>query len=368
MGVVYETHELEEDAEAFEEESEELEEDAEAFEEDAEDLEEDAGAFEEDAEDPEEDAEAFEEDAENPEEDAADEETAKDSGKADRGKRTPAKSRRGKNAAASNGEKDGPQRQPIERDRAKVRALTREEKELYAPFIQSRRSREQLVKAIDNVSMAAYTGNIVITGEEGMDTLSLAKNMIREVQLADSNFSGQVAKISGQGLNQRNVRKTLEEMNGGALIIYKASGMTVDTARNLYRSLQQERLGIIVVLEDTKKAMQKMFLGTPELVGAFTARFDMEALSNDMLVLFGKRYAREMEFSIDELGVLALHTRIEELQTIDHVVTVVDVKKIVDEAIHHASRKTLGHFFDVLFARRYDEEDMIILTEKDFVA
>ena len=100
----------------------------------------------------------------------------------------------------------------------------------------------------------------------------------------------------------------------------------------------------------------------------FTARVDMEALSNDMLVLFGKRYAREMEYSIDELGVLALHTRIEELQTIDHVVTVVDVKRIVDEAIRHASRKTLGHFFDILLAKRYDDEDMVVLTEKDFVA
>lgn len=260
------------------------------------------------------------------------------------------------------------EKQPIEQDKAKVRGLTREEKELYAPFIQSRHSREQLVKAIDNVSMAAYTGNIVITGDEGMDTLTLAKNMIREVKMADSNFAGKVAKIAGQDLNQRNVKKTLEEMNSGALIIYKASGMNKDTAKALYRSLQQERLGIVVVLEDTKKAIQKLFAEHQELAGAFTARVDMEALSNDMLVLFGKRYAREMEYSIDELGVLALHTRIEELQTIDHVVTVIDVKRIVDEAIRHAGRKTLGHFFDVLFAKRYDDEDMVILTEKDFVA
>ncbi len=144
--------------------------------------------------------------------------------------------------------------------------------------------------------------------------------------------------------------------------------MNPDTAKELYRSLQQERLGIIVVLEDTKKAIQKLFSVNQELSGAFTARVDMEALSNDMLVLFGKRYAREMEYSIDELGVLALHTRIEELQTIDHVVTVVDVKRIVDEAIRHASRKTLGHFFDILLAKRYDDEDMVVLTEKDFVA
>ena len=254
----------------------------------------------------------------------------------------------------------------VERDKAKVRGLTREEKELYAPFIQSRSAREKLVQAIDNISMAAYTGNIVITGEEGMDTLTFAKNMIREVQITDSNFSGKVAKISGESLNGRDVNETLWNLNNGALIIYRASGMEAKTAAMLHKALQQENLGIIIVLEDTKKAMQRMFLGTPELYGDFTARMDLEALSNDTLVAFGKRYAREMEYSIDNLGVLALHTRIEELQTIDHVVTVVEVKKIVDEAIRHACRKTLGHFFDILFSKRYDEEDMIILTEKDF--
>ena len=260
---------------------------------------------------------------------------------------------------------DGPQ---IERDKAKVRGLTREEKELFAPFIQSRHFGEQLVKAIDSISMAAYTGNVIVTGEEGMDTLTLAKNIIREVSFIDRNFSGKVAKITGKGLNGRNIEKTLEQQKNGALIIQKASGMSRETATGLHRALQQERVGIVVVLEDTKKAIQKLLLGTPELHGDFTARVNLEALSNDTLVAFGRRYAREKEHSIDDLGILALHTRIEENQTIDHVVTVIEVKQMVDEAIRHAGRKTLGHFIDILLARRYDDEDMIILTEKDFVA
>ncbi len=255
-----------------------------------------------------------------------------------------------------------------EHDHAKVRGLTREEKELFAPYIQNRRSREQLVKALDGISMAAYTGNLIITGEEGMDTLTLAKNMMREIRMTDSNFSGKVAKVSGQGLNEKNVAETLEQLRNGALIIQKASGMSVKTAAMLHRQLQQERFGIIVVLEDTQKAIKKLFLGTPDLYGDFTARVDLEALSNDALVAFGRQYAREKEYSIDNLGVLALHTRIEEMQTIDHVVTVMEVKQIMDEAMHRASRKTLGHFFDILLARRYDDEDMVILTEKDFVA
>ncbi len=260
-----------------------------------------------------------------------------------------------------------PERPAVERDKAKVRALTREERELYAPFIQSRSAREQLVKAIDNISLAAYTGNVIITGEEGMDTLSLAKNMVREIQATDSNFSGKVAKISGHALNKKDTADTVSKLKNGALIICKASEMNDATANVLHKALQQESQGIVIILEDTKRDIDKFLEKHEKLRECFTARMDVEALSNNTLVAFGKQYAREMEYSIDELGELALHTRIEDMQTIDHVVTVVDVKQIVDEAIAHANKKTLKHFFDVLFAKRYDDEDMIILTEKDFV-
>ena len=255
----------------------------------------------------------------------------------------------------------------VERDKAKVRALTREERELYAPFIQSKSAREQLVKAIDNISLAAYTGNVIITGEEGMDTLSLAKNMIREIQATDSNFSGKVAKISGHALNKKDAAETLNRLQNGALIICKASEMNNKTVDTMYKALQQENQGIVIILEDTRKEIDRFLEKYEKLQESFTSRMDVEALSNDTLVAFGRQYAREREYSIDELGVLALQTRIEDMQTIDHVVTVVDVKEIVDEAIAHANKKTLKHFFDVLFAKRYDDEDMIILTEKDFV-
>lgn len=255
----------------------------------------------------------------------------------------------------------------VERDKAKVRALTREERELYAPFIQSKSAREQLVKAIDNISLAAYTGNVIITGEEGMDTLSLAKNMIREIQATDSNFSGKVAKISGHALNKKDAAETLNRLQNGALIICKASEMNSKTVDTMYKALQQENQGIVIILEDTRKEIDRFLEKYEKLQESFTSRMDVEALSNDTLVAFGRQYAREREYSIDELGVLALHTRIEDMQTIDHVVTVVDVKEIVDEAIAHANKKTIKHFFDVLFAKRYDDEDMIILTEKDFV-
>lgn len=200
-----------------------------------------------------------------------------------------------------------------------------------------------------------------------MDTLTLAKNMIREVQMTDSNFSGKIAKISGSSLNQRDIAKTLDGLANGALIIQKASDINENTADILHRALQQEQYGLIVIMEDTRKAMNKFLGAYPKLAECFNARVDMEALSNDSLVAFGKKYAREREYSIDELGILALHTRIAEMQTSDHAVTILDVKEILDEAIRHADRKSIGHFVDILLAKRYDEEDMIILRENDFI-
>ena len=257
-------------------------------------------------------------------------------------------------------------KEEVTRERPKLRALTREEKILYAPFIQTRSAKEQLINAIDHISMAAYTGNVIITGEKGMDTLALAKNMMKELQASDSNFSGKVAKISGVALNKKNVAEVLGKLKNGALIVAGASDVNGETAQSLHKALQQETYGIVVVLEDSRKAMDRFLEENTQLQDNFTARVDVTALSNDTLVAFGRQYAREREYSIDDFGVLALHTRIEELQTLDHAVTVMDVKELVDDAIDHANRKNLKHFFDILMGKRYDEEDMIILGEKDF--
>ena len=126
-------------------------------------------------------------------------------------------------------------------------------------------------------------------------------------------------------------------------------------------------MGIVVVMEDCKKPMERFLQRNEELSQCFTSRVNIAALSNDALVAFAKKYARERECSIDELGLLALHTRIAEMQTSDHAVTVMDVKEIMEEAIESAERKSIGHFFDIIFGKRYDEEDMIILKEKDFI-
>lgn len=251
--------------------------------------------------------------------------------------------------------------------RKRVRPMSAEERQSFGSFAQNRSTRDQIVYAIDNISMAAYTGNIIVTGEEGMDTLTLAKKLIREVQLSDSNFSGKIAKISGESLNRKGVTPVFDKLVNGALIVQKAGGLADETVEEMIRALDQENSGMIVVLEDTRKNMHKLLRSHHTLTECFNIEINVEAMDNDSLVAYAKTYAGEQEYSIDELGILALHTRIAERQTSDHTVTPAEVKEMVDQAIYHANRKTLGHFIDILIAKRYDEEDMIILREKDFM-
>ncbi|MDD7147116.1 MAG: hypothetical protein PUH86_02105 [Lachnospiraceae bacterium] len=250
----------------------------------------------------------------------------------------------------------------------KIRPMTSEEKKLFGSFIQTRSTRDQIVDALDRVSLASYAGNILLTGEPGMDSVKLARNLIREVQITDSNFSGKMAKITGKALNGKDLETTFRKLANGALIIEKAGELKTGTIKGMTKLLEQEKQGIIVILEDTKININKLLDNHKELHQNFDIRIDIEAMDNDSLVSFAKRYALEKEYAIDELGVLALYTRISELQTSEHSVTTKEVKELVDEAIHHACKKNISHFMDILLGKRYDEEDMIILREKDFLA
>ncbi len=292
-------------------------------------------------------------DEEAEDKDAQEEEASDDDKKAaERDSRRP----KGKNPSAR-----------MTREKKNVRDMSSEEEQLFAAYIQSEPTRVQIVEAIDNISLAAYTGNVLITGEEGMDTMTLAKNLIKEVQQTDSNFSGKIAKISGTSLNRKDVAEILKKLGNGALIVQKAGALRKETAEQLRSALEQDESGIIIVMEDTKKAVNKLLKNNEFLKECFTIRIDLEPLDNATLVKIAKEYAREQEYSIDDMGVLALHTCIAERQTSEHAVTVAEVKELVDDAIWNANRKTIGHFFDVLMAKRYDDEDMIILREKDFI-
>ena len=246
------------------------------------------------------------------------------------------------------------------------RRLTAEEKELFGSYLQNKHTREQILNAIDKISLAAYTGNIILTGEEGMDTLTLAKKLMKEVQQTDSNFSGKIAKISSESLNKKGIAPVFDRIVNGALIIQKANKLSDDSVKDMQKVMNQEHKGMIVILEDTRGGTHKLLKKHPELKELFNIEIHVEALDNDSLVSYGRKYAEEQEYGMDEMGVLALHTCIAERQTIDHIVTIEEVKDIIDDAIQHANRKTLGHFFDIIVAKRYDEEDRIILRENDF--
>lgn len=248
-----------------------------------------------------------------------------------------------------------------------VRNMTEEEVGLFAPFVQTKGARIRLMQSLDQISLAAYTGNVFVTGETAEEAVELAKSVVREVQMTDRNFSGKVAKVTGHSLNNRDIAGMIAKLANGALIIEKAAEMDAQTTKDLLKALNQEKTGIVVILQDTKKAMHKMmecFSGMKEI---FNVHIEVEELGDDALVAYGKKYAHYLEYAIDEMGVLALHTRIDEMQTSNHIVTVADVRDIVDEAIENANRKSLRHFTDVLLAKRYDDDDMIILREKDFL-
>lgn len=252
-------------------------------------------------------------------------------------------------------------------DKYTVREMSNSEREQFAPFIHHKKTRKQIVEAIDNISMASYTGNVIITGEEGTGAIALAKLLVKEIQLSDSNFSGKVAKISGATLNKKDIGATLSKLSNGALIIEGAAAMKKATMERLLKEMNQEEKGLIILMEDTKSAMNEFMKKNPDAKNAFNLRVDIEALDDQTLVKYAKKYALEQEYSIDELGVLALHTRIADMQTSDHEVTLAEIEELVDEAIYYADRKTPKHFLDILVGKRYDEEDMIVLREKDFM-
>lgn len=252
-------------------------------------------------------------------------------------------------------------------EKNKIRPLSEEEKELFGRFTHNKKTKEQIIHAVDSMSMDSYNGNVIVTGEEGAGTLDVAKGLVRMLQIMDRNFSGKVAKISGDTLNKKDMEGTLSRLTDGALIIEHATKMSSGTAADMNKALEKEGRGLFIVIEGKKDEMNLFLKKNADLLDNFNARIDIESLDDHSLVEYARQYAEEMEYSIDELGILALHTRIADMQTSDHEVTVAEVKDLVDDAIYFADKKNPKHFFDILFGKRYDEEDMVVLREKDFM-
>ncbi len=225
----------------------------------------------------------------------------------------------------------------------------------------------QIVDVMDDMRMEASRGNVIVMGSENFGRKSLAIDIVKAIQMMDSTFSGKVAKISGEALNKKNIPMTLQKLSKGALIVENAGGLTPITLNAITDTLQNEVDSILVVFEGEKDSLEPLLNGCPETKTVFDARIVIEDFSNQDLVAYAKGYARELEYSIDDMGTLALYNKIGDMQTIDHVVTVDEVIEIVDNAIRHVDRKNMSHFMDVLLAKRYDDDDFIVLREKDFL-
>jgi len=251
--------------------------------------------------------------------------------------------------------------------REEVREFTVEEQKLFENFAVTKKIKKQILYALENMTLAAFTGNVIITGDTGIDTVRMAKNLIREFQAADPNFSGKVAKITGEKLNQRNLKEVFEKLDNGGIIIEKANGMTEEKLYELASLLNQENLGIVVIIEDTKKEITRLLEKQAMIADYFNIRIDLMEMDNNALVAYARNYALALEYSIDELGTLALYTRIANIQSGNHVVTKDEVREIIDEAIWKSKKSKVKNFVDILFARRYDNEDMIVLKERDFM-
>ncbi|MDE7427652.1 MAG: hypothetical protein K2N00_00005, partial [Lachnospiraceae bacterium] len=264
-------------------------------------------------------------------------------------------------------ETNAPDTTDTEQEPGKERDLSPEEQELFGKFVHQRKSKKQLIHTLDNMSLASCTGNVLITGEEEITTLSLAKALIREMQYNDNNFSGKVAKVEGHTLNKKDVEATFSKLDNGALIIVEVGKLKQATVTSIIKVLEKENMGLLVLMVGTKSEIGDLLSRNGALANNFNLRVDIEPLDDEALVAYAKQYAEEQEYSIDEFGILALHTRIADRQTSDHEVTLSEVRELVDEAIGYANKKTPKHFMDILLAKRYDEEDMIILREKDFM-
>ena len=215
-----------------------------------------------------------------------------------------------------------------------LREFTPEEQELFENFAVTKKIRKQIIFALDKMSLAAYTGNVIITGEAGLGTVRMAKNLIREYQAMDANFSGKVAKITGEKLNLRNLSEVFAKLGNGAIIIEKANGLTQDKLYEMSNLLNQDNLGLIVIMEDTRKEITHLLEKQAMIADYFNIRIDLMEMDNNALVAYAKNYALALEYSIDELGTLALYTRIANSQSGNHVVTKDEVRDIIDEAIN----------------------------------
>ena len=248
-----------------------------------------------------------------------------------------------------------------------VREFTPDEKSRFGRIIQHKKTRRQMVTLLDKIKLLEGLHHLIVTGEESLANMKIIKGIVKEVKIKSGDSHSKVVKISGDTLNKKGVSDAFSHLTNGIVIIENASDMSKDSVAGLMSMIHKPENQLMVILEDNRSLIDELVTSNTELETIFGHRIDLNALDNQSLVEYAKNYAFEQEYSIDEFGVLALHTRIAEMQTSDHEVTTSEVEEIIEEAMYYADRKNPKHFFDILAGKRYDEEDMIVLREKDFL-
>ena len=250
--------------------------------------------------------------------------------------------------------------------------LTEEQKKLFSYFVPVRGMSEQIVEVLesDKKCKSRYgtsrTGNILIVGRPGTGKTVLAVNVVKAIQKDRKLKQGKVAIVTGDALNKKELSSIINKLKGGALIIEKAGKMNTRTVRELNDLMEEQTGELLFVLEEQRKPLEKMLSANPEFRRKFTSKLELPIFINDELVTFGQTYAKENGYRIDEMGILALYSRIDILQKEDHAVTVAEVKDIMDEAIDKAQRANVKHLMKRVFGKRTDNADRVILTEHDF--
>ena len=250
--------------------------------------------------------------------------------------------------------------------------LTEEQKKLFSYFVPIRGMSEQLVDVLeqDRNCRKRYgtsrTGNILVIGHKGSGKTVLAVDIVKAIQKQRRMKQGKVAIITGDALNKKNLISIIQKLSGGALIIEKASKMNDKTIDELTGLMEEQTGEMLFILEDERRPMEKMLSEYPDFRRKFTSRVELPIFINDELVTFGQTYAKENGYRIDEMGILALYSRIDVLQKEDHFVTVAEVKEIMDDAIAHSQKANVKHLMKRVFGKSTDETDRIILKEDDF--
>lgn len=250
--------------------------------------------------------------------------------------------------------------------------LTEAQKEIFSYFIPIQGMEQQICQVLTGVkkrrgrSITSAEGNIIVQGGPGSGKTVLATDLIKVIHQETKQVGGKVGKIEASSLNQKDIPDLLKKVRGGCLIIEKAGDITRETAVKMALQMSQDTAGMLVILEDTKEGIRKALGRDEEFAKKFTERINIPIFSIDELVEFAKSYAGELDYEIDEMGILALYNRISSIEKLDEATTLFEVKDIVDEAVANSEKGGFKKAFSLFSSKRSGQSDGKILREKDF--